>query len=128
MQGITCRRLLNLTELKFGISDDQFANFETLVRGGPKLRCRNAEAGAGHLNQGGDKRTARPQPNRQANRSFWTDRSDFNSGILWHLHNERDHSALRKINRVQRAAGLLKEFSLPDRNFVQLPEASSRLT
>jgi hypothetical protein len=120
VQGIACRRLLNLTELKFRISDDKFADPRTSVGDGPKSRGWNTNGGAGYLNQGADKRTARPQPDRHSDRAFHSDRPDFNGGILRHLHNQRDHSALRKINGVQGTAGLLKEVSLSNRNFAQI--------
>jgi hypothetical protein len=105
VQRIASRRLLNLTELKLGISDDKRAQPGAEVHDGLKSRCRNAQAGTGHLHQRADKRAARSQSHRHADRSFGADGPDFNGGVLGHLHNERDHSTLRKINGIRGRPG-----------------------
>ena len=120
VQGITCRSLLNLTELKLCISDDKLAQPGAEVHDGLKLRCWNVETGTGYLNQCADKRAARPQSDRHADRSFSADGSDFDGGVLGHLHNERDHSTLRKINGIQGTTGLFQQVSLLGSNFAEM--------
>jgi hypothetical protein len=115
VQSIARRGLLDLAELKLRVSDDQLTNPGAFLGGGSKGRGRDAERVARDLHQGTDKRDARSEADRHPDGSFRPNRPDLDGAVLRHLHNERNHSGLRKINLLDRSAGLLEHISLLDR-------------
>lgn len=127
MQRVASNGLLDLRHLQIVVTDNEVADRLALLREGDPMRCRDLSGGPRKLHGGAAEHRLRPNTAGEPDGSLTSNGHGLDRLAVRHNRENRDHSAVRKIDVVDRLPWLLEDPATRKLRFLEMRGKSRKL-